>query len=211
MTNLYEALGVGKDATPAAVKAAYRRAARKAHPDGGGSPERFRQIVLARDVLSDEQRKAQYDRTGKVDEREIDQTEAVALNLVMEAVNNVWTVAESRSMNIESIDAIGDAKIYLERKLHETEANKNKGQTQTEKLRKFAARFKSKKNKPNRISGLITARADEIARQIASLEPTITALKRALDIVSGHEYDHYSSSNSYAQPNPMLANFFTMR
>ena len=58
MTNHCSVLGVRRTATPPEVKAAYRAKAREAHPDRGGSAERFAAIQCAYDVLSDDKRRA---------------------------------------------------------------------------------------------------------------------------------------------------------
>lgn len=64
----YETLGVARDAKPDAIKKAYRALARKYHPDvnpGDKSAEtRFKEIQNAYDVLSDEEKRARYDRYG---------------------------------------------------------------------------------------------------------------------------------------------------
>src|SRR5881396_2356973 len=61
----YKALGVAKTAKPAEIKAAYRKLARKYHPDankGDASAEaRFKEISEAYSVLSDEKRRKEYD------------------------------------------------------------------------------------------------------------------------------------------------------
>jgi curved DNA-binding protein len=65
----YEILGVARDATPEAVKKAYRGLARKYHPDvnpGDKSAEgRFKEVQSAYDVLSDQEKRALYDRHGR--------------------------------------------------------------------------------------------------------------------------------------------------
>lgn len=43
----YEILGLSPDASPSEIKAAYRRAAMRAHPDRGGSEEDFRRVQKA--------------------------------------------------------------------------------------------------------------------------------------------------------------------
>ncbi|MBY5162196.1 molecular chaperone DnaJ [Salsipaludibacter albus] len=64
MTDLYEKLGVSRDASEAEIKKAYRARARSAHPDAGGDEEEFKQVQHAYQVLSDAQARARYDRFG---------------------------------------------------------------------------------------------------------------------------------------------------
>ena len=65
----YEVLGVGKDASADDIKKAYRRLAMKYHPDRNpgdkAAEEKFKQIGEAYAILSDEQKRAAYDRFGK--------------------------------------------------------------------------------------------------------------------------------------------------
>jgi molecular chaperone DnaJ len=65
--DLYEILGVGRDATPSEIKAAYRRLARELHPDVNGDPadqERFKEITGAYEILSDPAKRQRYDAFG---------------------------------------------------------------------------------------------------------------------------------------------------
>ena len=65
----YQILGVDKTASVEQIKRAYRKLARKYHPDlnpGDSSAEqRFKEINEAQEVLSDPQKRAQYDRFGQ--------------------------------------------------------------------------------------------------------------------------------------------------
>ena len=64
----YEVLGVAKDADEATIKKAYRTLAKKNHPDANpddpGAEERFKEINEAYQVLSNPQKRAQYDQFG---------------------------------------------------------------------------------------------------------------------------------------------------
>jgi hypothetical protein len=57
----YDVLGVSPDAGPKDIKDAYRRAAREAHPDLGGSAARFHDVAVAYETLSDPRRRTTYD------------------------------------------------------------------------------------------------------------------------------------------------------
>ncbi|MDZ4063621.1 MAG: molecular chaperone DnaJ [Coriobacteriia bacterium] len=61
----YDILGVKKDAAPEEVKKAFRKLARKHHPDAGGSEEKFKEINEAYEVLSDDKKRSQYDQYGQ--------------------------------------------------------------------------------------------------------------------------------------------------
>src|ERR671933_871579 len=65
----YQVLGVDRKAKPEEIKKAYRRLARKYHPDVNpgdkAAEERFKLITEAHDVLSDAKKRAVYDRFGQ--------------------------------------------------------------------------------------------------------------------------------------------------
>jgi molecular chaperone DnaJ len=70
---LYDTLGVSKSATPEAIKKAYRKLAREFHPDrnpgDAAAEERFKEVQTAYDVLSDAEKRKQYDRFGSANGR----------------------------------------------------------------------------------------------------------------------------------------------
>ena len=63
----YEVLGLSKGASAAEIKKAYRKLSKQYHPDINkeeGAEEKFKEITEAYEVLSDENKKAQYDQFG---------------------------------------------------------------------------------------------------------------------------------------------------
>jgi molecular chaperone DnaJ len=60
----YKILGTEKNASPDEIKAAFRRLAMEHHPDRGGNPEKFKEINEAYQVLSNPEKRSQYDQFG---------------------------------------------------------------------------------------------------------------------------------------------------
>ena len=64
----YEVLGIGKNATDAEIKSAYRKLAKKYHPDlnpgDKDAEEKFKEVNEANDVLSDPNKRKRYDQFG---------------------------------------------------------------------------------------------------------------------------------------------------
>ncbi len=65
--DLYEILGVAKDASQDEIKKAYRRLSKKYHPDLNDAPdaeEKFKEVASAYETLSDETKRSSYDQYG---------------------------------------------------------------------------------------------------------------------------------------------------
>ena len=74
-TGFYEVLGVGKGATAAEIRKAYLMISKsrdhpRRHPDKGGDPRLFAELQNAYEILSDEDKRAAYDRGGEAATKE---------------------------------------------------------------------------------------------------------------------------------------------
>lgn len=62
----YEVLGISKNATQEEIKKAFHKLAHKYHPDKGGDEKKFKEINEAYQILSNKEKRAQYDQFGRV-------------------------------------------------------------------------------------------------------------------------------------------------
>jgi DnaJ-class molecular chaperone len=87
--NLYEILGVDKTATKEDIKKAYHKMAQETHPDKeGGSTEAFLQVSKAYKILSDEERRRQYDETGDESESHELSPQNIVFQIFLEVISN---------------------------------------------------------------------------------------------------------------------------
>jgi len=66
MKDYYQILGVSRSASPEDIKKAYYKLAHKYHPDKGGDEKKFKEINEAYQVLSNKEKRTQYDRFGRI-------------------------------------------------------------------------------------------------------------------------------------------------
>lgn len=175
----YETLGVAQDATPETIKAAYRKRAQQAHPDRdatAGSGERFRAIQQAFEVLSDPERRAQYDATGRMDEAP-DQ-ESQAMGYVATLLHGV-------------LDAADVAHTDLVARMHaQCQTDMATLDQQAAMLKKQQARRRTvlERLTGERMRAIVEAEIGQLDQAIAALTGKVVILKRAQEIIAEHAY-----------------------
>lgn len=172
----YETLGVPRDASDAVIKKAFRRKAKKAHPDANpGDPtaaDGFDRLKKATDLLLHPDRRAHYDRTGDASDRrppehglDFAEVVGVALERVLSAYGG-----EADKINILSA-VVREVKEFRK----QVEGQAGELQKELKKMRKSLGRVKTKKDDaPNLIEMIV-------AQKVAKLEESVGAAGRELD------------------------------
>lgn len=189
MTDLYDELGVEKTADTAAIRRAYRKAAKRAHPDGGGSIERFALVTLAHDTLTDGKRRERYDRTGETGDGKAGDLGNQALQAALQAVEAVIGEAKRRNVNPEEFDLVGDAIKTLNKQVEMNRAAKSDAVKSAKGMAKIVKRLRSKRGKPNLIGPMLERRQKDFESQADDIDAGTKVLEAAVEILRGHTFD----------------------
>ena len=171
----YDTLGVPRDADSAAIKRAYRKKSRAAHPDKGGDHTAMVAVNRAFDTLSDPEKRARYDATGEDDkpQRGID-------DQARDAVMQIFTALLDRLGDGDNaLEAVARQLAHNLAQIRGSIATAEKRITRLERARK---RLKAKrKTARNFLADLLT---DQITQTRMRIEDT----KRAAQLVKRCEF-----------------------
>lgn len=193
-TDPYEILGLDKDATPDQINAAYKAAAKKAHPDSGGNSEDFTRVKQASMVLLDPRKRKQFDDTGHQAD-EADNTEATIMEAIASfLIGAINSLEEGHAPNIEQVDLIGAAKNNFSEKIKVCQQNMKSVNKQIKKLERALTRLKTKR--PNDIIRQMISRHIVLLQNLIPVnERDIDINNRILAVLADYEFEHSSQPN----------------
>lgn len=180
---LYDDLGVHRDADDKEIRDGYRRAAKKAHPDAGGSSEAFGQVALAHRILSDKEKRAKYDATGQVDDA-AQCGDAPVLEMVAQIINALCDRPDA-----VHIDIFAEAKRILNDGLTTQMRGRANVEADIARVQKMRARITAKQGKTDRVGIMVDARITAMKQALAAAEAHIDAIKRALALVGDQQFE----------------------
>lgn len=183
--NPYEELGVERDATEADIKSAYRSASKRAHPDAGGSAEKFAQVSRSKALLLDPRRRAEYDKTGRTDEPKPDNDQANAIEVVLGQLLMAIGALEQKNARLETIDLVALTRSGIGDQIGQHELQIGDSM----RGRALAKRFRAKKSKTNWIQRALEARVADMERNTVTLQDRVRILKLAHQIAGDHVYE----------------------
>jgi hypothetical protein len=182
--NLYKILGLKSNATDQQIKTAYRLKSKKAHPDAGGTQEKFEELKLARDILLDPLRRKKYDNTGEIEPTAPDNSMSVVLAVISEKLDQaVITLINNQRdpVHHDLVDMITKAIRGDVQKLTEGVEGLMKA---AEIWAKLAPRFKTKDGSNCLLHDMALSKVAQVTEGIRRLEAKKKAMNDALALLS---------------------------
>lgn len=185
--DLYEAIGVPRDASPEDIKRAHRRAAKENHPDRGGDRARFQEIQVAYDTLKDEAKRRRYDQTGDTSGPTPPDLATVQLATLIDSLIDKLI---SDGAPIETADMRGLAVKACDEKLREIRSNKGQVERWLSSARKLSQRFKRKRKAKGEdlLRPALERKQRDLQEAISRLDEAIAIWQRARDLLESYDY-----------------------
>ncbi|MBB4954122.1 curved DNA-binding protein CbpA [Agrobacterium vitis] len=183
MIDPYTMLGLERDADETAIKAAYRKKVKSAHPDTGGDPDEFGRISTSYDLLKDPVRRKVYDDTG-YDPQLADVADLKGL-VVLESLINDMILDEREPGSFDPVAALRRKLTddVLKSRFHILELERHRG-----RIRQHVDRLGRRPDK-DVLGSMLRARTQSISDAIKAAETQIDAIERAYSMLEGYSYE----------------------
>jgi curved DNA-binding protein CbpA len=179
--NLYNTLGVDKNASYEEIKKAYRDKAKKHHTDKGGDDDEMKELNCAYGVLKIPSKREFYDRTGETEDTPFDKKFQSFIQEVF--ISHIIP----RCSDIEHEDLINEFKNYISNFIEHSEEIKKSVNLEITKLEKVIERTKSKK--ANIIKVVLEGNVQMQKHKLAETESNIAFGKEAYDHLKDYNYE----------------------
>ena len=183
MIDPYEILGVGRDAEEAAVRSAYRKLAKTAHPDSGGDADVFLLVQKAHELLLDPLRRKVFDATG-YDPELADPKDLQGLMLIEKLVNDI--VLDERDAG--TFDPLERMRATLEGDIRKARFHMSEMEGHGARVGRHLDRLGARPA-TDILGYMLKARIDAIAKAVQDTARQIEATERALEMLKDYDYD----------------------
>jgi len=180
--NLYDKLGVNKDATDEEIKKAYRKKAKENHPDKGGSQEKMTDLTVCYSILSSKDKRKRYDETGKEEGASAFQTRFLGF------VNQIFIGIVESSQNPYGIDIIDLFKIQVRNMIISAENSVTEDGYKKARYENILKRISSTGDDAIMIT--MNTKIESYMHNANQMKEEIEFLKQAIVIINHYNYDY---------------------
>lgn len=186
--DLYDVLGVDKDANDKEIRDAYHKKAKEHHPDKGGDSMIFASVSFAYKVLSDPASRKEYDEFGSTSEAS--EKEKAALEHVKRIIQQlISAVVDLNGYGSRETAFATATKKILKDQIRDTKKMIEEAKRVIHSLEQILHKTKRKKqkSKPNIFDGIANGMIEDRKNFIAKASSQLEMLECAMEIVDEYE------------------------
>lgn len=183
MIDPYAMLEIQRDADDAAIKRAYRKLVKTAHPDCGGDVDQFGRVTASYELLKDPVRRKVYDDTG-YDPQLADARDLKGL-MILETLVNEMILDERDPGSFDPVAAIRRKLTddILKTRFHILELERHRT-----RVRQHMDRI-GRKPEADVLGSMLRARSQSITDAIKNAEAQIETIEQAYTMLEGYSYE----------------------
>lgn len=206
--SLYAVLGIDKTSDKKSIKNAYRKMAKKTHPDVSKNSEQFALVKKAHDILMDDRRRELYDSTGDEAENPPDNALGNAINCIAFHFNSLLQKLAESGTSPLTVDMVSRIKSEINQSISENQKNLRITKSILDFDKKMVGRFrKNLEIDGNVFESIILNRIHALKTNISNLENAIKTHQQALEMINGFTYK--SDEVPYESPGDRMMNLMS--
>lgn len=190
--NPYQTLDVPRNADPATIKRAYRRKAKRLHPDTGGNARDFHEASRAVQVLLDPQRRKHYDETGEIDESSVHND---PLGEAKTLVLHFFLAAVASPNDLFKVDLIDKARENFRQHIQHITGQIKIEQTKIKKFEKLEQRLRHKDNN-DFVRLACRSQVRELTEAIRKHDAQIKIREQSIELLKEYSFEQDPSAST---------------
>lgn len=207
----YENLGVSKDASQDEIKKAYRKKASKTHPDKGGSDSEFAKISGSYRVLSDPEKRKEYDAFG-IDSEMTDKEKSAIRHLKDMFTISLKEMVSSSSMfgHAQQSTIVKSTVRKIREQIKTTKENIKATETVSTEMQKRKGIVKRITQGTNIFHGILDEMSGEADKANLGFKNQLEMLELALEMALEYSDVNVEDKSSESKYQPLLNNMKDM-
>lgn len=188
MEDLYQILGLKRDATQEEIDTAFRDAAKMSHPDHGGNADDFNNVKFAGDILRNPTKRKQYDEDGSTGAERPDSITSAAMEKIAGFfINSIDATIDTNMASFNGLDLVSGAVQFFDQQISSCAISIQGLKKRIKQYEKAIKRLKTRR-KTDVIKNMLTHHIAQLRQGILVNGEQIKILQKSKEILKDYEF-----------------------